>query len=138
MMSLDKYLIRLKYLLALVMFFKLMGFFTLSESIAITRVIKIILRVSMTAIILLIYRDLSLKGFIPSFKLKNSLAYFFYLLYLFLGFASLLYTSDVFYSTLQLFMTSETFLFCILYIKVVLMIQFYHFVRLHSQCLDLR
>ena len=112
--------------LTAIVFFKIAGYFTLTESIGLTRVLKIIIRMTMTAWIWMIYRKLIRQGNIPSFEWTNSLAPFLYGLYLFLGFASLLYSTNPGYSLLQLTMNLESFLFAFLFIKTFLLLRSYY------------
>ena len=46
----------------MILFLKIAGYFTLSENVAVTRVLKIILRTGMTVAIILVYRDLRSRG----------------------------------------------------------------------------
>lgn len=113
------------YFLTLVMFFKIAGYFTISESVAITRVIKIILRVSMTGLTLMAYKIFNNNGLIPSFKYKNTLSSLFYIIYLLIGISSLIWSSGVPYSMLQLAMNIETFVFAYFYMQLVVVLQHY-------------
>ena len=101
------------------LFLKIIGFFTISEIINITRLIKIIVRFGGNGGILALYFWVKSKGFIPSFHYKNLLSPGFYFLYLALGLASLLWTSGFGFTILQLFMTFETIPFVILFMLIV-------------------
>lgn len=90
---------------------KILGYFTWSENINITRVLKIGMRLISTAGLGLVYLQVIRKGFVPSFHYKNLSPLLLYGLYLWLGLTSLLWTSNIFYSTLQLAMTTESLLF---------------------------
>lgn len=90
---------------------KILGYFTWSENINITRVLKIGMRLFSTALLGFIYLRVIKKGFVPSFTYKNLSPIMLYGLYLWMGLMSLLWTSNVFYSTLQLAMTTESILF---------------------------
>lgn len=114
------------YILVAIMFFKIGGYFTLSESLAVTRLIKIVLRLSMTLAIFMLYRRLTIKGYLSSFSYENMLVPFFYGLYLLLAFASLLWTSEFSYSLLQLTMNLETFVFAYIFIKAISLLNQYH------------
>lgn len=103
--------------LVIILFFKIAGYFTLSENIALTRILKVVIRISMTAWIILVYQKLVKRGNLASFQYANTLSPFLYGIYFFLGFSSLLWSTDPGYSTLQLSMNIESFIFAFLFIK---------------------
>ncbi len=105
---------------------KILGFFTWSENINITRVLKIVMRLSSTGGLALLYLMLINRGYIPRFQYRNTLAVWFYFAYLFLGLLSLWWTSNPFYSTLQLFMTGESILFVYWFFCIIEMLK-HHF-----------
>ncbi len=107
---------RLVMLLALM----ITGYFTVSENVALTRVVKVLLRLSTTVIIYMEYRRLS-RIYIASFRHSNTLAFFFYLMYLLLGLSSLMWSTKPGYSLLQLLMTSQSLFFCYFFIKTILL-----------------
>ncbi|MEM9023734.1 MAG: O-antigen ligase domain-containing protein, partial [Bacteroidota bacterium] len=93
--------------LAVILCFKIAGYFTVHESIVITRAIKILLRVSMTGWLILVYRSLVQRGNPAGFASHHLLSPWLYSVYLFLGLASLLYSTNPGYSLLQLTMNLE-------------------------------
>lgn len=107
------------WMLALMLMFKILGYFTLSENVAITRVLKIILRVGMTGAVFLTYQSLLAKNFIPSFRYDNVLSPLLYIGYLMLGLASMMWSTDPGYSLLQWVMTVESMIFVYFYLKTV-------------------
>lgn len=111
--------------LVLILFVKIGGYFTWSENIAITRVIKIISRLLMTGAIIVIHRMIVNKGAVASFKWQNSLSPLFYALYLLLGFASFMWSSKPGYSGLQWFMDVESLVFAYYFVQSFLMIETY-------------
>ncbi|NNC95631.1 MAG: O-antigen ligase family protein [Chitinophagales bacterium] len=116
----------LSTVLAIILFFKISGYFTFTENVAITRVLKVLIRISMTVWIWLIYRKLVKMGNIPSFKWEHVLAPFFYATYLCLGFASLLWSTNPGYSLLQLSMNAESFVFAFLFLKTFVLLRAYY------------
>ncbi len=123
-LSLEKYevqsfLKKVSLWLTFFLFLKIIGFFTISENINITRLIKVIVRFGGNGGIIALYFWVKSKGFIPSFHYKNLLSPGFYFLYLALGLASLLWTSGFSFTLLQLFMTFETIPFVILFMLIV-------------------
>lgn len=117
---------RMLKFLAIILCLKIWGYFTLSENILITRVLKILIRLSMTLATLWVHQQLKNKRCVPSFRYTNTLAPFFYGAYLFLGLISLLWSTKPGYSLLQLTMNTESFLFVFLYIKTFILLRQYY------------
>ena len=110
-------------------------FFTWSENVAITRVIKVIGRMGMLFASWRVYKSIIQYGATDYLKTNNVLSIIFYGLYLLLGFASFLWSTNVGYSALQWFMTSQTLVFCFFFIKsLYLLDQFFpdHPIRLYN------
>jgi len=103
--------------LMIIMCLKTLGYFTLSENVAITRVLKVIIRVSMTFWVVQVNKKIMARGFIPSFHKEHTLGPFFYGVYLLLGYASLLWSTNPGYSLLQLVMNIESFYFTWIFMK---------------------
>jgi len=124
-----KYKSGLNWIFALLLFMitmKIAGFFTISESIAITRVFKVVVRVGITGLSLLLYLRLQSKGMLSLSRLQYPAPVFAYMLYLFMGAVSMLWSTDKIYSGLQLFMDTELFFFSFLLIRIFQMLNFYH------------
>lgn len=121
----QKFYRQVNFLLILVFFVKLGGFFTWSENINITRVIKVFSRVMMTVAIFGIYKRILRQGAVASFQWKHSLSPVFYGLYLLLGLISFLWSTNVGYSALQLFMDAECFLFAYYFIGCFILLDHY-------------
>lgn len=100
-------------------------FFTWSENIIITRGIKVVGRVGVLFWSYFIYKEIITYGAVDSLKWKNILSPLMYVMYLFLGFMSLLWSTNVGYSALQLFMTAQTFVFCFYFIKSIYLLDKY-------------
>ena len=116
---------KLVNILILILLIKIVGYFTISENIVITRVLKIFFRTGMTLAIFGVYTSLKNKGWLASWSWQNSLIPIFYGAYLALGFISFFWSSDVAYSALQLLMNLESFLFAYYFIAVFLLIRKY-------------
>jgi exopolysaccharide production protein ExoQ len=111
------------------------GFFSWSENVIITRVIKVIGRMGMLGASFLVYKKIVNYGAVDSLRPHNVLAMSFYLLYLGLGLASFLWTSNIGVSALQWFMTSQTLIFCFFFIKSLYLLDEYfpgHKIRLYN------
>ena len=76
--------------LTLMLFVKVLGYFTLSENVGITRVLKVLMRVSMTGGVALLYFSLRRRGFLAYFKSQSSAPLVLYGMYLLLGLISVL------------------------------------------------
>ncbi len=120
--SIDNFLRKVGFWLTFFLFLKILGFFTISENINITRALKVVVRFGTSGGIILLYIWVVSKGFVAAFNFRNLLAPFFYLMYLFLGLASLFWSSGFGYSLLQLFMTFETIPFVCLHLSIIQMV----------------
>ena len=122
----DKFLRYLFFLLVAILFIKIFGFFTISENIVVTRILKVIMRVGMTGVIILVYQHLVKRGLVSSFHHLNTLAPIFYGMYLFLGLISIFWSTNPGYSLLQWVMAFEGFVFAYFFVKVILLINHYY------------
>jgi O-antigen ligase len=116
------FLRKINILLVIILFIKLGGFFTWSENVAITRVIKVITRMAMTGAIIMVYRKVVDRGAVASFNWQHSLSPLLYAGYLTLGLISFLWSRNVGYSALQWFMDMESFVFAYYFIAVFIML----------------
>ncbi|RFC55041.1 O-antigen ligase family protein [Brumimicrobium aurantiacum] len=110
-------------------------FFTWSENIIITRIIKVIGRMGMLAGSWYVYKSILKYGAADNLKTHNILSSAFYGIYLLLGFASFMWSTNVGYSALQWFMTSQTLVFCYFFIKSLYLLDVYfpkHKIRLYN------
>jgi len=121
--------------LFLILLLMIACFFTWSENVAITRAIKVVGRMGVLLASFLVYRNIIQYGAVDALRWKNTLAVLFYLAYLALGFASFMWSTDVGYSALQWFMTSQTLVFCYFFIRsLYLLDEFFpdHGIRLYN------
>jgi exopolysaccharide production protein ExoQ len=110
-------------------------FFTWSENVTITRIIKVIGRMGMLAASWYVYRQILVYGAADNLRVNNVLSIAFYGVYLLLGLASFMWSTNVGYSALQWFMTAQTLIFCLFFIKsLYLLDQFFpnHSIRLYN------
>jgi exopolysaccharide production protein ExoQ len=121
----SKFLRRMNILLHVILFIMIAGFFTWSENVAITRVIKVISRVGMTVWIFLLYKEIINYGAVGSFKWRNIYSPLLYGAYLFLALVSFFWSTDVGYSALQLIMDLESLLFSFFFIKSLMLLETY-------------
>jgi len=107
-------------LLIVLMILRINSYFMISENATITRIFKTGLRSLLTgiSILLVIYWNDPKRP--TQFVYKNILALFFYIMYLFLGFSSILWSSDQAWSALQIAMDIECIVFVIWYWKAFL------------------
>lgn len=113
------------WLLIIIFFFKLSGFFTWSENVGITRVVKVLTRISMTIFIYLLYKKIVAKGSVASFKWSNPLSILLYCAYLLLGMVSFLWSTDFGYSALQWIMDFESLVFAYYFIACFVLLDKY-------------
>jgi len=110
-------------------------FFTWSENVMITRAIKVVGRMGVLFASWWLYRKIIQYGAVDTLKWHNVLAPLLYGAYLLLGFASFMWSTNVGYSALQWFMTSQTLVFCYFFIKCLYLLDEYfpdHQTRLYN------
>ena len=109
----------IEWILVIILLIKIASYFSVTEVRIIRQFFKVISRVGMTVSILLILIRLRTLGCVNTWRLKNSLNVFLYILYLGLGFVSFTWSTDPSYSALQWFMTFESFVFVFIFFKVI-------------------
>lgn len=122
-------------MLLVVLFLMVACFFTWSENVAITRVIKVVGRLGVMVSAIAIYRRILRYGAVDALGWQNILSPLLYVVYLMLGFASFLWSTNVGYSALQWFMTAQTLVFCYYFIKSIYLLDAYfdgHAIRLYN------
>jgi exopolysaccharide production protein ExoQ len=131
----SKFLKNVNTLLLIILFIMVAGFFTWSENVAITRVIKVFTRIGMTVAIYFLHQKIVNYGAISTYKAKNIFAPFLYVGYLLLGFASIMWSTDPGYSLLQWVMTIESFVFAFYFMKCYMLLDIYfpgHTIRFYN------
>jgi len=121
----SKFLKKQKVQLFWALFLMTACFFTWSENIIITRGIKVVGRLGVLYWSYAIFQNIIKYGAVDSLTWKNVLSPLMYVMYLFLGFMSLLWSTNVGYSALQLFMTAQTLVFCYFFIKSIYLLDKY-------------
>lgn len=111
--------------LSIFLFLMIACFFTWSENILITRAIKLLGRNGVLLGVILLYRYVKDYGLCDITERKNQFSYFLYIGYLTLGFASFMWSTNVGFSALQWFMTLQSLVFCVFFIKVLALINVY-------------
>ena len=119
-----KFIQKIYFLLLLILLIKIWGFFTLSENVAVTRVLKVFMRIGMTVSMYYLNNYIVKKTRKVSLQLWNPLSFYFYLLYLLLGLISIMWSTDPSYSMLQWVMATESLVFAFLLIKILLTIKY--------------
>jgi exopolysaccharide production protein ExoQ len=131
----SKFLKKINWQLYLLILLMTACFFTWSENVVITRAIKLVGRLGVLVASYTVYKSILDYGAVDNLKFKNTLSPLLYIGYLFLGFLSLLWSTDVGYSALQLFMTTQTLFFCYFFVKSIYILDDYfpgHKVRLYN------
>lgn len=129
------FLKKINWQLLIVLLLMVACFFTWSENIVITRAIKLVGRLTMLIASWYIYRSIIRYGAADNLRSNNFLSPLFYALYLLLGLASFMWSTNISYSALQWFMTAQTLVFCFYFIKsLYLLDQFFpnHNIRLYN------
>ena len=111
----------IEVILTLILFVMIGGYFSIVEERGVNQVFKTLSRVGMAVAIIYLSISLSRHGLVKALRFENTLAPAFYVGYLLLGFASFMWSTKPSYSALQWFMTLESFVFVIMFMKVVSM-----------------
>lgn len=119
----QRFLRNIYWIMLIVLFLMIAGFFTWSENIAITRVIKVVSRIGMTVAAFFLHRALVNYGAISAFTWKNPWSPFLYCGYLGLSLVSFLWSTDVSYSALQWVMDFESLVFAFYFMKCFLLLE---------------
>jgi O-antigen ligase len=120
-----KFFKQLQTLLLIILFIKIGGFFTWSENINITRVIKIISRLSMTMLVIWVRNKIVAHGASGAISWKFGLSPLLYVAYLALGLVSFWWSTNVGYSSLQWFMDFESLVFAFFFIQCFILLDGY-------------
>jgi exopolysaccharide production protein ExoQ len=120
-----KFFKQLQTLLLIILFIKIGGFFTWSENINITRVIKIISRLSMTMLVIWVRNKIVAHGASGAISWKFGLSPLLYVAYLALGLISFWWSTNVGYSSLQWFMDFESLVFAFFFIQCFILLDGY-------------
>lgn len=120
-----KFFKQLQTLLLIILFIKIGGFFTWSENINITRVIKIISRLSMTILVIWVRNKIVNHGASGAIGWKFGLSPLLYVSYLGLGLISFWWSTNVGYSALQWFMDFESLVFSFFFIQCFILLDGY-------------
>jgi hypothetical protein len=115
----QSFLRRVNILLLIVLLGMTAGYFTWSESLLVTRIIKIIGRLSMTGGVYFIFRMIVQRGAVASFNWQYGLSPMLYAAYLGLGLVSVLWSTDKGYSLLQWFMDTESLVFAFYFMRCI-------------------
>ena len=109
--------------LTFILLVKLSGFFAWNEDVGVTRALKLVTRLAMTAAAYGAYQLVLRRGAIDSFQWRNTLAPVLYGAYLVLGLASLLWSRNPGYSFLQWLMDLESLVFAYYFVKCFLLLK---------------
>jgi exopolysaccharide production protein ExoQ len=120
-----KFFSQIQTLLLIILFIKLGGFFTWSENINITRIIKIISRFSMTALVIWVRNRILERGASSELSWKFALSPILYCAYLGLGLISFLWSTNIGYSSLQWLMDFESIVFAYFFIQCFILLDGY-------------
>ena len=131
----QRFLRTMSVLLTIIVLIKLAGFFAWNEDIGVTRILKLVSRLAMTAAAYGAYLLVLRRGAVDSFRWHNSWSPLLYGAYLLLGLVSLLWSRNPGYSLLQWLMDLETLVFAFFFVKCFLLldeffpespVRFYH------------
>lgn len=118
-----KFLRAMSVALTVIVLIKLSGFFAWNEDIGVTRTVKLVTRLAMTAAAYGAYAAIIRRGAIDSFRWHNAPAPLLYGAYLALGLVSLLWSTNPGYSFLQWVMDVESLVFAYFFVKCFLLLK---------------
>lgn len=130
-----RFLKQIQWWMLLMLFVMTAGYFTWSESLMVTRIIKIIGRLSVTVGIWYVFRMLIRRGAVASFEWQNQWSPFLYFGYLSLGMISIWWSTDKVYSLLQWFMDFESLVFAFYFMRCFMVLDNYfdgHRIRFYN------
>jgi exopolysaccharide production protein ExoQ len=113
-------------ILAVILFLKLAGYFSITEDRTITQLFKTFGRLGATAMLLGVFHHLKDLGHLAPGRITHTSGPILYLAYLGLGALSFLWTSDLKVSMLQWAMIMESFFFSWLFVRTVVMVNTHH------------
>ena len=131
----SQFLKQIRRYLFLLLLLMIACFFTWSENVIITRGIKVVGRMGGLVATYWVYRRVLNYGAVDSLKWNNIFSIILYLAYLGLGLISFAWSTNVAYSGLQWFMTTQTLIFCYFFIKTLFLLDEYfpnHGIKLHG------
>ncbi|HRH50834.1 MAG TPA: O-antigen ligase family protein [Panacibacter sp.] len=120
-----KFYKKISFLLVIIIFVMLGGYFAWSDSAGFNKVFKLVSRLLMTISIYYVFQMIVKRGAIPSFSFANVLSPMLYAVYLGLGLLSFLWSTDVSYSALQWFMDVESLVFAYYFIGSFILLDVY-------------
>lgn len=120
------FLRKVNILMLIMLFVMTAGYFTWSESLLVTRLLKVVGRLSVTVGIWYIFRMLVKKGAATSFRWQNNYSPLLYAGYLGLGMISILWSTDKGYSLLQWFMDFESLVFAFYFMRCFMVLDEYY------------
>ena len=118
-----KFLRAMSVALTVIVLIKLSGFFAWNEDIGVTRIVKLVTRLAMTAAAYGAYAAIIRRGAIDSFRWHNAPAPLLSGAYLALGLVSLLWSTNPGYSFLQWVMDVESLVFAYFFVKCFLLLK---------------
>lgn len=120
-----RFLRKVNILLFIMLFIMVGCYFTWSESLLITRIIKVIGRLTVTIGIYMVYDMIIQRGASGSFQWKNTNSPLLYASYLGLGLISIMWSTDKGYSMLQWFMDFESLIFAFYFMRCFMVLENY-------------
>lgn len=130
----ERFLRNINRWLFILLLLMIAGFFTWSESILVTRGIKVVGRMGVLVALFLVYRSIINKGAINSLVYKNIFVSGLYLAYMLLGFISMAWSTNPGFSALQWFMIMQSLVFAYFFVKSIRLLDLYfegHPIKLH-------
>src|SRR5690242_4559531 len=121
----EQFLKRTEWQLFILLLLMVAGFFTWSETVVITRIIKVVGRMGVMVCSFLVYRSIINFGAIDNLKWRNIFSSWLYFAYLALGFASFAWSTNAGFSALQWMMTIQSLFFTFFFVKSLVLLEVY-------------
>ncbi len=104
----------------------IVSYFTISKVVLVTQAFKASVRTLLTIWAIIILIRLSNKGFLTRIEYTNRLSIWFYIVYLLLGVASFMWSTNVYFSVLQWLMIVQSLIFAYFFFKLFIIYNWYY------------
>ena len=117
---------RLRFIIYTLVLMMIVSYFTISKVVLVTQAFKAGVRTLLTIWAIVLLLRLSNRGFLTQIEYTNRPAIWFYIIYLLLGAASFIWSTNVYFSVLQWLMIVQSLIFAYFFFKLFLVYNWYY------------